>query len=35
MAGNTIKDLAAGTVGGVAQVSDTCPASDSDAELFG
>lgn len=33
MAGNTLKDLAAGTAGGIAQASDTCSADDSDAEF--
>ena len=35
MAGNTIKDLAAGTAGGIAQVSDPCSVGDSDAQFFG
>ena len=33
MASNTIKDLAAGTAGGIAQVSDACSAVDLDAEF--
>ena len=33
MAGNTLKDLTAGTAGGIAQVGDTCSADELDAEF--
>lgn len=33
MASNTVKDLAAGTAGGIAQVSFTCSASVPDVEF--
>jgi hypothetical protein len=35
MTGNTLKDLTAGTAGGIAQASNTCSADDSNAEFFG
>jgi hypothetical protein len=33
MTGNTLKDLTAGTAGGIAQASDTCSVDDSNAEF--